>query len=89
MRGCGRRQAPGEKSVDHQFPRAKGRGSLWVEYYLAERKERFRKDTESIRKTCGKVRKEFGKNSDTDCFRTLCELCFTYIKLFKRIILLY
>ena len=35
-----------------------------------------RKDTESFRKTFGKVRKEFGKNSDSDCFRTLCELCF-------------
>ena len=32
-----------------------------------------RKDTESFRKTFGKVRKEFGKNSDSDCFRTLCD----------------
>ena len=36
VRGCGRRQAPGEKSVGHQFPRAKGRGSLWIEYCANE-----------------------------------------------------
>ena len=31
-----------------------------------------RKDTESFRK-------EFGKNSDSDCFRILCELCFRFL----------
>ena len=50
---------------------------------LAETKERFwkelRKDTESFRKTFGKLRKEFGKNSDSDCFRILCELCFRFL----------